>query len=716
MPDVEDRPSTSQAAASTSAEDEKDGLSTVKMALRTAASSLDADQYQSFMSIVEPAVHAVSKMFRRTSILLHLALLRLASDVDTPLPNLYEATTTFWKHLLSQTDKNTEAGARAILSCVQDVLPMVEKVDVVAMLPDNEIREQLVTYAATTFQTAVMNNAWVPLIPRLKRLVSLMIKLNGRHGITTWELLSKIRLPDTHENIINCNLPTWATKFRERVRKMLRVPSDAYIHDEYAKKKKSTGVSFDVIYRFNLWMHEEFKRHNHRGIKLSPIFRVRRACVRLDKCILAKIAFKILGREDASSTTPWTTLKKDSGLIKRLINRLVGGSAAIRGVRRFDYSMSTDGVVANLSCATRKPNTIKAEEKKNERKSKRQSGQTETYDKHLSTMLSTKEQKHLILGLDPGRINIATVAYYVSDSEQRSWTLKRGQYYSESGIVRMEKRRRERFKALEPFWSDLGGFQSIESADDVGMSSALKTSDPAIVVSYIEKYNCRMDEWWELALKRRESRDEFQRYIGKRKVMDKFFSSISKEVGRTFPDVKVSVAYGQALMSMKSSGRGELAVPTTGAYRACSRIFEGRVTLVDECMTSQMHWETATRFDKVYMRRDKNDLFHLPYAQSSRVSQDSPDQEPVRKLTAALFRERCRRRGRQRCSEVDDQADLSSDGIRYPEVRGLRFVPETRKYLDRDVAAAMSIARLQVLHLSGVARPVAFRIQRTSAS
>ena len=45
---------------------------------------------------------------------------------------------------------------------------------------------------------------------------------------------------------------------------------------------------------------------------------------------------------------------------------------------------------------------------------------------------------------------------------------------------------------------------------------------------------------------------------------------------------------------------------------------------------------------------------------------------------------------------------------RYPEIRGLRFSPERRIYLDRDREAAVTIARLRTVDMLGRLRPAPF--------
>jgi hypothetical protein len=76
------------------------------------------------------------------------------------------------------------------------------------------------------------------------------------------------------------------------------------------------------------------------------------------------------------------------------------------------------------------------------------------------------------------------------------------------------------------------------------------------------RYEAVQDRWWELALQRREG------YIGKRKVLNGFFGGIQRA-------------------GPKTTGRGEQAVPTTGTYRACKRVFGAQATvLTDEFRTT----------------------------------------------------------------------------------------------------------------------------------
>jgi hypothetical protein len=65
-------------------------------------------------------------------------------------------------------------------------------------------------------------------------------------------------------------------------------------------------------------------------------------------------------------------------------------------------------------------------------------------------------------------------------------------------------------------------------------------------------------------------------------------------------------------------------------------------------------------------------------------------------------------RGKQMWREPGQPPQGAAAVARYPEVRGLRFVPETRMYLDRDKSSALAIGRLRCMELLGRARPAPF--------
>ena len=191
-----------------------------------------------------------------------------------------------------------------------------------------------------------------------------------------------------------------------------------------------------------------------------------------------------------------------------------------------------------------------------------------------------------------------------------------------------------------------------------------------------------------------------------------------------FPGAKVKMAYGSACEHMKPGGKGELSVPTTGTYKAAKRAFGKDVDTTDEFRTTLMEWETG---------RKKEAVFRLPSPQRSSQGLLLGQVKPIHEMTRlghttaktmpvvllphrakveqylALQAERNkRRRGGQPFNAMGAPEERGSNVLRYPEVRGLRFSPEKRMYLDRDLQSALAIARLRTTELLGLLRPAPF--------
>jgi hypothetical protein len=244
---------------------------------------------------------------------------------------------------------------------------------------------------------------------------------------------------------------------------------------------------------------------------------------------------------------------------------------------------------------------------------------------------------------------------------------------------------------------------------------------PDEVLTYLEKYSKIRDRWWELALKRRESRANFDRYIGKRKALDSFFASTKKKLEKLFPKARIEIAYGHAYEKMNPSGKGEIAVPTHGTYKACRRIFGNKnVTVTDEYMSTKGDFETGEMKEAAYLKvggEKKEDgtweftnvLCHTNSKYMPKV--EEKDIEAVKAYSAmAKEKNKARRKGQDvskvKVLHAEEKETMGSRN--YPEVRGLRFSTKRRIYVGRDLSAAMTIARLRTLEMTGKKRPSLF--------
>jgi hypothetical protein len=421
---------------------------------------------------------------------------------------------------------------------------------------------------------------------------------------------------------------------------------------------------------------------------------------------------------------------------KAAVCRLLFKNLPLKNDWEFDGSINTDGVSVSLQFSrvrevivirkTKKllggPKTKGPENKEpratRAKKSSLPAEGDDAYDRHLITVFDDSEGKQTVVaGVDPGRVNLAVIAIVTADEMgnvvKKTWALGRSQYRADSGIKRQDTLKKARFKQLEERWEGLG-------AD----GGALRTDDIKDIKSYLDKYAMIEAEWWRLASMRRESRADFQRYIGKRKVLDGFFSRVRHELKLKFPGASIKVGYGSAGMKMKPTGRGEVAVPTTGTFKACVRVFgPENVSSTNEHKTTAVEYESGERKEAVYRvltkdvdvktGRSKVSLGHTTDMKKMPIVMADHVEAVMEHLEVARQKAR-RRRG---ATDIGLEVERSNKGVeveekdralRYPEIRGLRFSPEKRIYLDRDREAASTIARLRTIELLGRQRPTPF--------
>jgi hypothetical protein len=246
--------------------------------------------------------------------------------------------------------------------------------------------------------------------------------------------------------------------------------------------------------------------------------------------------------------------------------------------------------------------------------------------------------------------------------------------------------------------------------------AALRTSDVAEFMAYLARYEQIRDRWWGLALLRRESRADFKRYSGKRKVLDGFFSRIKKTLEKRFPGVNLQVAYGSAYQTMKPTGKGEVSVPVHSTFKSCCRVFgPDKVVSTDEYGSTSFEWDTGARKLAVYRTvtgtRNQDGRWSID---ASKLGSTTSKYMPRATSNADAVEEyilRHKNKIRTARNGLYDplQADPARLAVtRYPEVRGLRFSTKTRSYLDRDLHAARTIGRLRTVDMMGRARPTPF--------
>ena len=346
---------------------------------------------------------------------------------------------------------------------------------------------------------------------------------------------------------------------------------------------------------------------------------------------------------------------------------------------------------------------------------------SDDYDAYANTCFGDA----LVLGIDPGRVCIVTIVCIDAQGVKTSWRLTRGQFHTESGILKQNKVQSRRYKPLVEDFASL-----------TACGGALRASSSEEIRKYIIQYRKFEDKWFtDFALQKRESRAKIKRFMGKQKTMASFFSRVRKEAeiimhrsGKT----RIEVAYGACGPTMASTGRGELAVPTKGAYGACIRAFTKEresdglpnkihnvVSLENEDFTSQICWYTKNAYEKVYKKYDADgkEFLHHTTGKRAPVVKDNENEAFVlsKRADNKLKAKKQRGGGGLIVPLAPPESAKDAQKTRHIDVRGLLFCQERRMFFNRDNESARAIAGLRCIRLSGLGRPTAFRRKKRTA-
>lgn len=655
---------------------------------------------------------------------------------------------TYWKRWLTiglDDGKFPDDESKASYALISDKFNDVEELK--TKIKETKFFDQVLNYAGHTFYTAIENNSWYPSFSKLERLV----KMKNRNvwqseDLKAYEIMNQIR--SEAEKLDNTIEPQ-IMEFIQHTKQLLKATDNVeYIGDNHIKE----NMTFHEAFTFNMWMQKEFNIMEKKQNIMSPIFNVHRAHVRLDMKTLgfiirdmfptskAVIKYKneekeykaFLEQDETNGKTkcphkqmlksipkPKTLKKKDcteevwkqfqqdkKSYEKRVqaakesdiyvqreemhkkndddFKKMIGSFfKRTRKENKFtcDYSISTDGVSVSLQYSKKVIVEKKPAPKKQELEI------VQEYTKNLSSFI--REINTLVIGLDPGRTNLAALSYkwYKDDGtvEKKYWRLTRNQYYSESGISKESKKKAIKYLNLREQWSQLGSLRVLSEND---------------VVKYIENYNEIKDQWWALALDKEESVRKLKIYGGKRRCLDKFFMKIKTDVKEKHPEVNILISYGSAHKSMKPNGFGEKSAPVSATYRSCNRILNTQVE--NEKCSTKYNWESGNETRKVYKRFREQEGKVLESLYNCHSKQQSPR---VKNEDLELVKAYYEKKKRKKRKPPDDEEEKI---LHYPVIRGLRFCTESRNYLDRDRYASLNIGRLTVMRLTSRSRPEIF--------
>ena len=178
-----------------------------------------------------------------------------------------------------------------------------------------------------------------------------------------------------------------------------------------------------------------------------------------------------------------------------------------------------------------------------------------------------------VIAIDPGRVTLVEgVEVLDGGGGLRRYSLTRKQYYRDAHFTRNAGKLMRRDAAIQAHHAALA-------------EASPKTARMEAFAKHMQALVPRLEELWaHQVASRRPAALRLDSYIHSRKTLDRFFAGMRRGSGPTnaLPPV---VAYGAAKFA--STGRGELAAPTTKLFERCKAHFPGSVVLVDEFRTTK---------------------------------------------------------------------------------------------------------------------------------
>jgi hypothetical protein len=231
-------------------------------------------------------------------------------------------------------------------------------------------------------------------------------------------------------------------------------------------------------------------------------------------------------------------------------------------------------------------------------------------------------QNKRIIGVDPGRTNIFTMAEIdPNDGSIKKYTLTRNQYYSDSGMFKARK--------LTQRWN-LRVKSDLEKLSEASPKSIKITE----FIKYIRVIKQVQNNLWKEYLKKKWRQQRFRLYGGKKRTFARFLNTLGS------PQNTI-LAYGGAKFA--PGGKCELSVPTSRAYKECSYKF--KIVVIDEFRTSKINYKDDQILDMVATKKFKDTKLSQVRGLLWCRSPDSTNQHKGkfvdRDVNAALNMQRC---------------------------------------------------------------------------
>ena len=314
------------------------------------------------------------------------------------------------------------------------------------------------------------------------------------------------------------------------------------------------------LLRYNILLNRIYEANDAKLFNIVPVCHIKSHYITIDNSVLYGI-LKELGMIDCNdkefaknALAHWMTLFK--------ISQLRGKDC------EFAFSIDTDGVSMCMHFERPKNELDNDNGNKEEFKGVFDPGPLD-----------------LVVGCDPGRINIFYMATILPNGEIKTFVLTKWQYYHDSGVFAARKHTEHWNKGVK------------SSLDALSLVSS-KGVNFVRHQAYLNTYFLHRDRLWDEYTRPRWARQRLSLYGGKKRVFAIFFNKVNKELNEAFPNCNIVIAFGAAKFA--PGGKGELSVPTSRAYKECASRF--RILVTCEFRSSKVDYRNNSTLQKVAVK------------------------------------------------------------------------------------------------------------------
>ena len=468
------------------------------------------------VEMIRSAAAQMSQVLHQRSVLVWLHIHRLLSEGKGLPGNIVgDSNATFFRHCLT-------VGVRGATTKDADISATIEALEFNSHLPSPldafptlELPQGVpnaVSWAAKLYRTNFVNHFALldKAIARVRRLASYEL-----FGVVDASLADDSPSAASGDNLyrVVCAVESGKVDGLERsladvasdIRSRFGLPDGEWLTRAWLKAnlEKSVRFTLDVAQTMDRAKREaveaeaegkKVRRGAAAGIKWIPTHGVKLHALTLDATDLAPL---LSGGEVVEGLASDVV----SGALKAGIARQFGRLAGLT----FSGTLTTDGTSVSVHF-------------KRAGKKDRQDALKSSAAEGADTAKAPRHVPRVLLQVDPGRVNMATIAvrvdgkvFKLASGRRLVFKLSARQYYSVSGahnarVRRTLKRRRN---------------ATLRTLDAALARTSLKTGDAAQVLRYLRAMNRHHDEAWAFSTSRSSAKQKFQLKAGKRRALDR---------------------------------------------------------------------------------------------------------------------------------------------------------------------------------------------------